>query len=48
MGNDAVPQLYDVSVDPGETTNLAERHPDRVREMAAMLREIRESPKSRR
>jgi len=48
LGNDSVPQLYDLSVDPGETTNLAEQHPERVREMAAMLAGIREGVKTRR
>jgi len=46
MGNDSVPQLYDLATDLGETTNLAERYPERVREMAAMLQEIRGSMKT--
>jgi arylsulfatase A-like enzyme len=44
LGNDSVPQLYDLSTDPGETRNLAERFPDRVKAMAARLEEIRKSP----
>jgi arylsulfatase A-like enzyme len=48
LGNDSVPQLYDLATDPGERTNLAERYPERVLEMAAMLQEIRESTRSRR
>ena len=27
-------ELYDLSTDPGETANLAKRHPDRVKDMA--------------
>jgi arylsulfatase A len=30
-------QLYDLAADPGETTNLAATHPDRVAAMTAML-----------
>jgi len=30
-------QLYDLAADPGETTNLAARHPDRVAAMTAQL-----------
>jgi arylsulfatase A-like enzyme len=41
LGNDAVPQLYDLATDPGETRNLAEMHPERVKEMAALLQKIR-------
>ena len=37
LGNDAVPQLYDLSRDPGERQNLADAHPDKVKEMQARL-----------
>jgi arylsulfatase A-like enzyme len=37
----APPQLYDLSSDLGETKNLAEAQPDRVREMQARLEQIR-------
>lgn len=30
-------QLFDLSKDPGETANLAARHPDKVAELAALL-----------
>ncbi len=30
-------QLYDLAADPGETNNLAEKHPDRVEKMTATL-----------
>ena len=32
-------ELYDIVNDPGETTNLAERHPDIVRQIAAFMQE---------
>jgi arylsulfatase A-like enzyme len=41
LGNDPEPQLYDLSVDPGERQNVAAAHPDKVREMAAILDRIR-------
>ena len=41
LGNDTVPQLYDLSRDPGETRNLASSQPDRVTSAAAALARIR-------
>ena len=41
LGNDAVPQLYDLAADPGETRNLAEKDPERVADMAARLQKLR-------
>jgi len=41
LGNDTVPQLYDLDADPGETTNLAAMQPARVAEMGALLEKIR-------
>jgi arylsulfatase A len=41
MGNDPAPQLYDLSKDIGETENLAEKYPDRVKAMAAQLARIK-------
>lgn len=46
-GNDAAPQLYNLAADPGETDNVAGKHPDKVREMEAMLQQIRERGRSR-
>ena len=40
-GIDAQPQLYDVIADRGETRNVAAAMPDKVREMTAILAEIR-------
>ena len=41
LGNDSVPQLYDLSSDPGETRNVASSQPERVKSMAAALDQIR-------
>jgi arylsulfatase A-like enzyme len=43
LGNDSVPQLYDLSRDPGEKQNLASTDPDRVKSMAATLDRIRQA-----
>ena len=45
LGNDAVPQLYDLAADPGETRNLAGKDPERVAEMAARLQKLRTASK---
>ncbi|MGE5420435.1 MAG: sulfatase family protein [Chloroflexota bacterium] len=37
LGHDTVPQLYDLSADPGEKTNLAEKFPERVKELSSLL-----------
>jgi hypothetical protein len=47
-GIDPQPQLYDVIADRGETTNLAAAMPDKVREMKAILDEIRAGERPRR
>jgi arylsulfatase A-like enzyme len=41
LGNDTVPQLYDLSADPGETRNMASSNPERVASMATALDRIR-------
>jgi arylsulfatase A-like enzyme len=41
LGNDPEPQLYDLAADRQEQRNLATAHPERVREMAALLERIR-------
>jgi arylsulfatase A-like enzyme len=40
-GADPAPQLYNLAVDPGETRNVAADHPDKVKQMAALLQRIR-------
>ena len=47
LGNDTVPQLYNLAADPGERTNLASTYPERVTEMEALLTRIRQQGKSR-
>jgi arylsulfatase A-like enzyme len=47
LGNDSVPQLYDLSKDRGETRNLASDQPARVQAMAADLEKIRKAGRSR-
>jgi hypothetical protein len=39
-GFDTLPQLYDLSSDPGEQTNVAPEHPERVAEMQAEIERI--------
>jgi len=41
LGNDVVPQLYDLASDPGERQNVAERHPEKLKEMQDRLQAIR-------
>jgi arylsulfatase A-like enzyme len=48
LGNDPGGQLYDLSRDLGEQENLAGRQPDRAKEMAARLAQIRQAGRSRR
>lgn len=46
-GNAPVPQLYDLSTDPGEQTNLAEKFPERVQELQTQLERIRTASHTR-
>lgn len=46
-GRDHVPQLYDLAKDPGETTNLAEQHPEIVTELSSILGEARGESRTR-
>jgi arylsulfatase A-like enzyme len=48
LGNSAEPQLYDLSKDPGEQTNLAAAMPDKVRELASELEGLKKSGRTRR
>lgn len=47
LGNSLEPQLYDLSADPGERTNLASRHPDKVKELQTLLEQVRSAGRSR-
>jgi arylsulfatase A-like enzyme len=41
-GADAAPQLYNLALDLGETKNVAAEQPDKVKQMAALLQQIRQ------
>ncbi len=41
LGNDTQPQLYDLSKDPGEKTNVASQNPAILKEMTDLLQTIR-------
>jgi arylsulfatase A-like enzyme len=41
LGNDIVPQLYDLATDPGETRNVAAKQAVKLKQMEALLQEIR-------
>jgi arylsulfatase A-like enzyme len=41
LGNDAVPQLYDLGTDPGERQNVAGKFPEKLAELQARLEAIR-------
>jgi arylsulfatase A-like enzyme len=47
LGNDTVPQLYDLARDPAEAMNVAEQYPERVKELSALLEKIRKAGRSR-
>lgn len=40
LGNDEAGQLYDLSTDPGEQTNVAAAHPQVVEELRALLKSV--------
>ncbi len=46
LGNDPAPQLYDLATDKEERNNLATTHPEKVRELAALLDGIRANSQS--
>jgi arylsulfatase A-like enzyme len=48
LGNSPEAQLFDLSKDPGETTNLAAQMPDRIRELASELDGLKKAGKTRR
>jgi len=47
LGNDPQPRLYHLKDDPGETRDVGPQHPEKVKEMAAALEEIRTRGRSR-
>jgi arylsulfatase A-like enzyme len=46
-GNDALPQLFDLSHDLAEQNNLAAQHPEKVKEMLALLADLERAGRSR-
>lgn len=44
LGNDPGDQLYNLANDPGETKNVSAAHPERLKELAATLAQMRTSP----
>ncbi|MEN8127807.1 MAG: arylsulfatase [Planctomycetota bacterium] len=46
-GKTTEPQLYNLKADVAETTNLAEKHPERVKELAAKLKKIKKAGRTR-
>jgi hypothetical protein len=46
-GNNPKPQLYDLSKDIGEKTNVADKYPARVKAMSAELDKIRDLGRSK-
>ena len=40
-------ELYDLAKDPGETTDVAQEHPERIRKMTAQLDQIQKSTRTR-
>jgi arylsulfatase A-like enzyme len=47
MGNEPVPQLFNLDNDLGEKVNVAEKNPEKTVELAALLKKVRETPKTR-
>ena len=45
LGNRPYPQLFNLRVDIGESNNLADKYPDKVLKMAALLEQIRSAGK---
>ena len=43
LGNNKAHQLYNLNADPGEKTNLAETNPQKLNELIALLKSVRES-----
>ena len=47
LGNDPEPQLFDLTKDLGEQNNVAAQHPEKVKEMLAMLAQIEKEGRTR-
>jgi arylsulfatase A-like enzyme len=42
LGNLKAPQLYNLSIDPGETNNLAEKFPEKLAELKSLLESVKQ------
>jgi len=47
LGNDTIPQLYNLKDDIGEKNNLATINPEKVNELADLLKQVRDNGRSR-
>jgi arylsulfatase A-like enzyme len=47
LGHDPQPQLYNLREDVGEKNNVAAQHPAKVQELAALLKQVRATPRTR-
>ena len=47
LGNDPAAQLYHLANDRGEMNNLAATQPEKVKELAALLQQIKQAGRSR-
>lgn len=47
LGNLSTPQLYNLQQDIGEKHNLAEKNPDIVKSLAALLQQVKNNPQTR-
>ena len=47
MGNDSLPQLYNLKEDQGETNNLAAKNPEKLDELKNLLLKIKEDGRTR-
>jgi hypothetical protein len=46
-GNDPLPQLYNLTSDPGEKNNVAKQNPATVKELTELLQKIRNDGRTR-
>lgn len=47
LGNDPAAQLYNLAHDRGEQNNLAEQHPEKVKQLSSLLAQVREKGRTR-
>ncbi|MEG1684542.1 MAG: arylsulfatase [Bacteroides sp.] len=47
LGNEQKPQLYNLSIDPKEQKNVAQQHPEIVKELSTLLEEVKTKKQTR-